>query len=114
MGIRTRVAIVGVMFMTAVATAADPPAIDDAIKQAGSEHKPLVIEVGAEWCEPCKKFDASVLPDQRVQAVLNDVVFVQYDADESRGAAVVARYSVASFPTFLVVDSKGVEVSRRS
>ena len=47
-----------------------PPAIDDAIKQSRTDHKPLVIEFYTTWCGPCKIFESTTLVDKRVQASL--------------------------------------------
>lgn len=113
MGICTRALVLGILVLATQARADAPPAIADAIKQAASAHKPLVLEFGAQWCGPCKLFESKVLPDAQVQAALKGVMFVRYDVDDDVGGEAAARYSVTAYPTFLVVDRKGTEVSRK-
>lgn len=88
--------------------------IDAAIARASAAHKALVVEVGAEWCGPCKEFEKHILPDHRVQDALRSVVFVRYDADEPEGEAVVKRLQITGFPTFVVLGARGAEQSRRA
>jgi thiol-disulfide isomerase/thioredoxin len=91
-----------------------PPPLDQAIKQAAAAKKPLLIEFHAEWCKPCKEFEAKTLPDARVQAALEGVVFVRYDSDEAPGTQAAKKLEVSSYPTFVVLDTKGVELFRES
>lgn len=112
MGIRTWTVVLVIMWMSAVARADAPPPIADAIKQAASAKKPLLIEFHAKWCGPCKQFEAKTLPDARVQKALEAVVFVRYDVDDSVGEDAAAKYGIDSYPTFLAVDAKGVAVIR--
>src|SRR5262249_43298070 len=97
----------------AMADDAKPPPIDDALKQASTSGKPLVIEFFTDWCKPCHLFADHVLPDPKVQAALGKVVWVRYDAEAEPGIAAAARFHVSSYPSFLVVDRTG-EVRRRS
>jgi thiol-disulfide isomerase/thioredoxin len=91
---------------------ADPePSLADLLDRATAERKPLVIELGATWCEPCvaiKQLDGEpALEQARAQ-----VVFARYDLDEPVGATVAARLGVSSVPTELVVDPGGRVVER--
>jgi thiol:disulfide interchange protein len=81
--------------------------IEDEVHVAAAEHRPLVVEFHARWCEPCKEFERTVLPDPRVQQALTTVHFVSYDGDSSVGKDAMSRCAVNSFPTFLVIDGKG-------
>jgi thiol-disulfide isomerase/thioredoxin len=110
MGIRLVVAVA--VLWCARAWADKPPPLDEAIKQAAAAKKPLVIEFGASWCGPCKTFDARVLPDHRVKAALASVWFVQYDAEDDVGSPAAARLKVTGYPTFVVLDGKGIEAFR--
>lgn len=89
-----------------------PPAIDDAIAQAKAAGEPLVAEFYTQWCHPCQEFARHTLPDKRVQAAIQHVVFVRYDAEAAPGIAAASRYHVSSYPTFLAIDAGGVVRSR--
>jgi len=112
------VAVMGmVVSMISIATShADPapPSIDVAIHQAAAANKPLVVEFGTSWCGPCLVFEQETLPLPAVQAVLGAVVFVQYDAEAAPGQAAAARYRIAGYPTFLVLDRTGAVRARRA
>ncbi|MEO8844838.1 MAG: thioredoxin family protein [Kofleriaceae bacterium] len=91
-----------------VLAGAAPPSIDKAIEQSKTEHKPLVVEFSTTWCKPCKVFEKS-LADPRVKAAVARVNFVRYDAEAAgAGTEAAQRFHVASFPTFLAIDSGGV------
>jgi len=81
--------------------------IEEEVHVAAAEHRPLVVEFHARWCEPCKEFERTVLPDPRVQQALTTVHFISYDGDSSVGKDAMSRCQVNSFPTFLVIDGKG-------
>jgi thiol-disulfide isomerase/thioredoxin len=89
-----------------------PPLIDQAIKDAAAAEHPLVVELYAAWCRPCRWFEAKVLARADVQAAVEAVDFVRYDIDTPEGAAVVRRYRTTAVPTFLVLDAHGAVVER--
>jgi len=100
------------VLLMCVGTAAAEP-LDAAIERAKAADMPLVVELGAEWCKPCKVFEKDILPDMRVQKALASVVFVRYDADEPQGKDAVTRLSARSFPTFVVLGN-GIERHRQT
>lgn len=110
---RTVAMIVHAMASTTHATPNAPPAIDDAIRAAAAVHKPLIVEFSTTWCGPCLVFDQEVLTGARVQRALRDVMFVDYDAEAAPGRRDAARFRVDSYPTFIVLDRCGAEMTRR-
>ena len=56
--------LVVVLLMLARVAAADSPAIDQAIATAASANKRLVVELGAQWCQPCRELEPHVLTDR--------------------------------------------------
>jgi thiol-disulfide isomerase/thioredoxin len=103
-------AVVGVLAVPA--RAEPPPLIAQAVKDAAEVGHPLVVELHASWCRPCKWFEAHVLPRTEVQAALETVDFIRYDVDSPEGEAVVKKYRTTAVPTFLVLDPYGVAVER--
>src|SRR5689334_14054785 len=109
MDTRPLVVALGVLFSVHARAESPPPALEQAIQQAAAAHKPLVIELGAAWCGPCRVFETQVLPDGSVQRALTGVTFVRYDVDESPGNLAARQLRVRSYPTFVVLDATGVE-----
>ena len=62
-----------------------PMPLDRALARARSTGRPLIVELGATWCAPCRTFAKSVLPRPNIQAALKDVVFIRYDIDSGPG-----------------------------
>jgi thioredoxin-like negative regulator of GroEL len=112
------VSIVAVLVIDAAPAFADSAvsktSLDEVLKTASREHKAILIEFGASWCEACKKFDRAVIGNWRVQRALKEIMFVRYDVDDIPGNEAASRYSVNIFPTYLAVDASGFERFRRT
>jgi thiol-disulfide isomerase/thioredoxin len=90
------------------------PPLEEHLASARAAGKPLVIDFYTDWCGPCRMFEQKILPVASVQAALGDVVFVRYDAEKGHGLTAAARYRVDSYPTFVVLDGQGKQVTRTS
>ena len=81
--------------------------IEDEVRAASIQNRPLVVEFHASWCEPCKEFERTVLRDPRVREALGTVRWVSYDGDSGAGKDAMSRCAVNAFPTFVVIDGRG-------
>ncbi len=81
--------------------------LEDAIKMAREQGKPLFIDSYAKWCTPCKKMD-QVFRDGEVAELLNEnFVNVKVNMDQPYGKEYQKRYGVVFLPTFLFLDENG-------
>lgn len=87
---------------------AEHPWLLYAIDNAREAHKPLVVELYAEWCKPCHLFASAVLPDPRVQAALRNVMFVRYDIDTPTGRDAMKRCRLRGVPSVVGIDHQGI------
>lgn len=78
---------------------------------ARASHKPILVDVWATWCAPCKLMDKTTYRDEAVLSALEEFVPVKLDADANE--AFLERFRVEAFPTVLVLDEDGREIGRR-
>ena len=79
-----------------------------AITEAQQSKKPVLVDVSASWCPPCKVMKHEVWPDAQVRAaVTSRFVPVLIDPDLPANREILQRYSVRGFPTVLLLDSSG-------
>lgn len=93
---------------TAPAPAAAPASFDGALQLAAASRRPLLVEFGAEWCAPCKRFTRDLAADPALGRDLDDtVVLLRLDVEKDEGKALSARYAALALPGFVLVDAKG-------
>lgn len=85
--------------------------LDEGLKQASQQGKPLVVDFFATWCGPCKMLDEQTWPDQAVAKALEPYVAVRVDIDKERSLA--EQYRIEGVPTIIFMDSAGKERRRQ-
>jgi thiol:disulfide interchange protein DsbD len=85
--------------------------------RAGTEHKPVVIDFGANWCKACKELEHETFPDARVRAEAARFVAISVDATDDEDPKVDAlrkKYGLlgGGLPVVILLDAAGVERAR--
>lgn len=81
-------------------------------EQAKTENKLVLLDLTAEWCEFCKKMDATTYRDPRILALLKqDYIAVRVDEKDSPELA--KRYEKAGRPATIIFNSQGTEIIRK-
>ncbi len=83
---------------------------NEAIARARRENRPVVIDFTAAWCEPCQRMLRDTFPDAKVDALLEECVFVKVDTDEHPQLA--KRFGVVGLPDIRFLSPNGNEVRR--
>jgi thiol:disulfide interchange protein DsbD len=83
-----------------------------AVAQAQREHRPLLIDFGAEWCPPCKKFEVETFTDPEVRAELARFALLKVDCtnNDDESERLRDKYDARNLPTVLIFDGQGQKV----
>ncbi|MBE9539978.1 MAG: thioredoxin family protein [Proteobacteria bacterium] len=86
--------------------------IEDAFAAAKAAKKPIFLYWGAEWCPPCHELKATIfLRDEFIEQA-KQFVPVYLDGDTDRAQKYGERFGVYGYPTVIIFDPQGVELTR--
>jgi thioredoxin-related protein len=87
---------------------------------SGNQRVRVILFTGTEWCPACTHLDSSVIATKDwLDFQRAEIAFQKVDvpADRSRlkstDQSLIAKYGVSGYPTMLVLDAKGKELSRQ-
>jgi len=76
----------------------------DALKVAKAENKLIFVDLFADWCGWCHRFEADIVPTEVFQKATANMVMLRVDTeDRGEGAQLAKRYGVSRLPTFLIL-----------
>lgn len=85
----------------------------EGLKDAAKEKKMLFVDVYTTWCGPCKFMSSNIFPSAEVGKVMNgSFINMKIDAEKGEGVTIAQDYKVTAYPTMLILDSTGKELSR--
>ena len=86
--------------------------VDEAFAHAAETGKPIYLYWGAEWCPPCHAIKATVFSKPEFVERSKLFVPVYLDGDQPNAQAQGERFGVLGYPTMIVFDSAGNELTR--
>jgi thioredoxin-related protein len=79
-------------------------AIAPAQKIAREKNQLILVDMFAEWCGWCHRFEREVFPSETFQNASADLVLLRLDTeDQKEGTQLARKYQVSSLPTFLLL-----------
>ena len=109
-----KLAIVAALALAVSSTASASPWIKSFVQaqqKAKSKNQLIFVDLFADWCGWCHKFEQDVIPSQAFQAATDNMVLLRLNTeDQGEGTNLARRYNVSSLPTFLVLDKDAVVV----
>ncbi|WP_049623951.1 thioredoxin family protein [Frateuria defendens] len=89
-----------------------PAGIADALKLAGQQHRPVLIDFQAVWCYSCYYMASHVLNGPEWKALQDKAIFVEADADSPEGQQWMQQLKITFLPSYVVLDEHGEELGR--
>jgi thioredoxin-like negative regulator of GroEL len=84
--------------------------IPQAVSRADAAGKPVLVDIWAVWCEPCKLMDVTTYRDEEVLRTIEEFVPLKVDADLQE--MFIEKYEINAYPTVLILDGSGREITR--
>lgn len=82
---------------------------EEALAQAKTENKPVLVDFYATWCGPCKLMDKNTYSNAQVASELTNWVSVKIDVDQH--AALSKSYKIEGIPTTVLLTPEGKTIS---
>lgn len=78
--------------------------VDEAQKAAKQKDQLIFVDLFAQWCGWCHRFEREIVPSEVFQNATKNMVLLRVDTeDRGEGSALSQRYNVRKLPTFLVL-----------
>lgn len=109
-----KLAMIAALALAVSSTASASPWIKSfaqAQQKAKTKNQLIFVDLFADWCGWCHKFEQDVIPSQAFQTATDNMVLLRLNTeDQGEGTNLARRYNVTSLPTFLVLDKEAIVV----
>lgn len=87
--------------------------LSEALSKAKQDNKPVLVDVYAVWCAPCKELDRQVFSDEQAGEFINArLVSLKVDGEKGEGPELMKKYNIPGYPTILLLNPNGEEIDR--
>ena len=86
--------------------------VEEAFAAAKESGKPIYLYWGAVWCPPCHAISATIFKSPEFLERSKLFIPVYLDGDTDNAQAYGEKFGVRGYPTMIVFDSEGVELTR--
>jgi len=91
------------------------PELTQAVKQANSQGKTVMVDLYADWCVACKEFEHYTFNAPQVKLALNNTKLIQIDLTNFNGPnsiELVKHYKILGLPSILFFNLQGQELTK--
>jgi thiol:disulfide interchange protein DsbD len=77
------------------------------------EKRPIMLEISADWCLPCKAMEKKAFKDPEVVSLSKDILCIRMDLTRKQSSQeeIIKRYHIRGVPTIIFIDRDGREES---
>ncbi|MFO0615941.1 MAG: thioredoxin family protein [Polyangiaceae bacterium] len=89
--------------------------LDFALRRAGAEHRPVLIDFSAAWCAACQELKKETFVADAFRAEAGRFVLVSVDVtndEDPRVVAIEKKWNITTLPALVLLDSNGAETAR--
>jgi thioredoxin-related protein len=80
--------------------------VAEAQKVAKEKNRLILVDMFAEWCGWCHRFEREVFPSEVFQKATSDIVLLRLDTEDGKeGTQLARKYGITSLPTFVLLTS---------
>jgi len=80
--------------------------------EAETSGKPMMIDMYADWCGPCRTLGEQFFTSEEMHSVLSNFVLLRIDLDKPEMATYAQRYNVSAIPCVVIARADGTEIDR--
>jgi thioredoxin-related protein len=78
--------------------------VAEAQKVAKEKNRLILVDMFAEWCGWCHRFEREVFPSEIFQKATADIVLLRLDTEDGKeGTQMARKYGITSLPTFVLL-----------
>lgn len=79
--------------------------VSGAQARAKAKNQMIFVDLFAQWCGWCHKFEADVVPSEEFKKATSEMVLLKVDTeDRGDGTALARKYQISTLPTFLLLN----------
>ena len=85
----------------------------DILAMAKKENKPVLVDIYASWCGPCKLLKKETFPNEEAGKFFNaNFISTSFDGEKGDGIALAQQFKIQGYPTLIIVNPDGSFVSQ--
>ena len=87
-----------------------PGTMEEGLKKAKAESKPLFVYWGAKWCPPCNVLRATTFKEDKFIQATNKFISIFLDGDTDQAQEWGEKLSAQGYPTLMILSPQGKEI----